>query len=68
MEDLIIFDEKSRSQLPSESGSENYKMFKAIDSLKSFDRKKRSWYTKKNLTELITKIFLYPHSPHIIRR
>ena len=68
IEDLIIFDEQSRSLMPTEFGSETYKAFKEINDLKSFERKKRSWYTKENLIELKTILIKYPHFNSIIRK
>ena len=46
MEDLIIFEDQSWNQSLAVSKSESYKIFKEILCLKSFDRKKRSRYTK----------------------
>ena len=68
IEDLIIFEEQSHNQLPTEFGSETYKVFKEINNLKSFGRKKRSWYTKENLVELKTILLKYPHFHKIIRK
>ena len=68
IEDLIIFDEQSQSLMPTEFGSETYKVFKEINDLKSFDRKKRSWYTKENLIKLKTISLKYLHFHYIIQK
>ena len=68
IDDLIIFEEQNHNRLLTEFGSETYKIFKEINNLKSFSRKKRSWYAKENLDELKTILLKYHHYHKIIRK
>ena len=66
MKDLIIFEEQQHNPMPSDFRSETYKVFKAVNNLQSFGRKKRCWYTMENMTELKEILLSYPNSHHII--
>ena len=68
MEDLIIFEDQSCNQSLAVSKSESNKIFKEILCLKLFDRKKRSRYTKENLTDIQRILSFYPFFHNIIRR
>ena len=68
MEDLIIFEEQNKDPLPVGFKSESYKMFKEINNLQSFRRKKRSRYSNEYLSELKTILSSYPESQQTIRR
>ena len=66
-DDLILFDEPASSPSEKKRTSLDFELFKQLNKLECFHRKRGSWYTEEQLQELSKLLNQYPDRKNTIR-